>query len=798
MNPLIQDLVFACRVLRRKLGLTVVIVLTLTLGIGANTAIFSAVKALLFDSPFRDPARLVFVAERVQEGDGAALSQPDLLEYQKEDSAFENLAGFRLQSWNLTGSSEPERVDGLQTSAGLLATLGVQPLVGRFFSAEEDQPGGAHVVVIGESLWRRLLGGDRGVLGRAIALDGNPYTVIGVMPTAFQIWRRVDLFTPIGQRAMAADRRDHSIYAVGRLRPTASLEQARASMDVTAARLSATYPAMHAGRTSSVTPLRERSLGDLRRALWLLSAISVLVLVLGCINVASLLHAHGIERMRELSIRVALGAGRARLVRQMLTESLLLGLAGSLAGLLVAHWAVQLLATMIPRFVADAVPLRLDAAALIFNCLAGLIVGLASGAIPAWLVTRAEVSGHLTQRAEGAASLGQTRVQDGLVVAQVTLAVVTLVGASLMLRSFTRLLAVPLGIDAKGVVLADLTLPHSKYSDWGQLWHFYEGVLHEARQQPAVHSAALVTTAPMSFVPWNLTYAVEGEPPPTPGHEPECDYAAVAGDYFTTLGVRIVEGRAFTARDDIHGIPAAMVDRSFVKKHFPGHSAVGRRVSFPMMGGRWLQIVGVVENVRNWGPDDVSLPGIYLPLLQSASPYVTLAVRTHGATSAIPAMMRTVVRRVDPDQPLANVRTMDEVVGRTAAARRLAAKAVTGFAVIALSLAALGLYGTLSRSVVRRSREIGVRMALGARSADVLSLFVRRGICLSGLGLVLGMVAALPLAPLLASLLFETTPRDPVAIVLVPVVLMSVTLLACYWPARRAAKVDPMVALRCE
>ena len=587
---------------------------------------------MLFDSPFRDPARLVFVAERVHEGDGAALSYPDLVEYQKENNAFESLAGFRLQSWNLTGTSEPERVDGLQTSANLFTTLGVQPLVGRVFSTEEDQPGGAHVVVIGEGLWRRLFGEDRGVLGRAITLDGNPYTVIGVMPTAFQVWRRVDLFTPIGQAAARNKRGDQSIYAVGRLRPTASLERARAAMDVVAARLSATYPDTHAGRASSLTPLRERSLGDLRRALWVLSAISVLVLVLGCINVASLLHAHGIERMRELSIRVALGAGRARLVRQMLTESLLLGLTGSLAGLLVAHWAVQLLSTMIPRFVADAVPVRLDATALIFNCLAGLIVGLASGAIPAWLVTRAEVSGHLTQRAEGAASLGHTRVQNGLVVAQVTLAVVTLVGASLMLRSFTRLLGVPLGIDAKGVVLADLTLPYPKYSNSGQLWRFYESVLGEARQQTGVHSAALVTTAPMSFVPWNLRYAVEGEQPPAPGHEPECDYAGVAGDYFATLGIHVVEGRAFTEHDDARGVLVALVDRSFSRKHFPGQSAVGKRVSFPMMGGRWLQIVGVVDDVRNWGPDGVSLPAIYCPLLQSGSPYVTLAVRAPGAT----------------------------------------------------------------------------------------------------------------------------------------------------------------------
>jgi putative ABC transport system permease protein len=756
------------------------------------------VKTLLFDSPFRDPARLVFVAERVREGDGAALSYPDLVEYQKENNAFESLAGFRLQSWNLTGTSEPERVDGLQTSANLFTTLGVQPLVGRVFSTEEDQPGGAHVVVIGEGLWRRLFGEDRGVLGRAITLDGNPYTVIGVMPTAFQVWRRVDLFTPIGQAAARNKRGDQSIYAVGRLRPTASLERAQAAMDVVAARLSATYPDTHAGRASSLTPLRERSLGDLRRALWVLSAISVLVLVLGCINVASLLHAHGIERMRELSIRVALGAGRARLVRQMLTESLLLGLTGSLAGLLVAHWAVQLLTTMIPRFVAEAIPLRLDGVALIFNCLAGVIVGLASGAIPAWLVTRAKVSGHLTQRAEGAASLGRTRVQDGLVVAQVTLAVVTLVGASLMLRSFTRLLGVPLGIDAKGVVLADLTLPYPKYSNSGQLWRFYASVLGEARQQPGVHSAALVTTAPMSFVPWNLRYAVEGEQPPAPGHEPECDYAAVAGDYFATLGIRVVEGRAFTEHDDARGVLVAMVDRSFSRKHFPGQSAVGKRVSFPMMGGRWLQIVGVVDDVRNWGPDGVSLPGIYLPLLQSGSPYVTLAVRTPGATSAVPAMMRAALRRLDPDQPLANVRTMDQVIGRTAAARRLAAKAVTGFSVIALSLAALGLYGTLSRSVVRRSREIGVRMALGARRSDVLSLFVQRGMRLSGVGLILGLVAALPLTPLLSSLLFATAPRDPVAIVVVPLVLVSVALLASFVPARRAAKVDPMVALRCE
>jgi putative ABC transport system permease protein len=795
----LNDLRFSTRILIRNPSLTAVAVATLTLGIGANTALFSAVKSLLLDSPFRDPDRLVFLAERVREGDGAALSYPDLMEYQKENGVFESLAGIRQQSWNLTGASEPERVDGLQVSASLFATLGVRPLIGRVFGAEEDRPGGARVVVIGEAMWRRRFGADPGVLNGTVALDGEPHMVIGVVPAAFQIWRRADLFAPIGHRAAWTDQRDwHCVYGIGRLRTAVSLEEARTAMDVTAARLSAAFPSAHAGRSSSLTALRDRSLKDLRQALWMLSLVSLLVLALACINVSSLLHAHGIERTRELSVRAALGAGRLHLVRPLLTEGLLLGLTGSLASLLVAHWVVQWLSTVTQRFVAEAVPLQLDVTAFLFSWLVGLLVGVVAGLTPAWLSLRGDMAGRLREGVGAPTPFRRARIQDGLVVAQLALAVVTLVGASLMVRSYAKLVAVPLGIDAQGIVLADLTLPSYKYSDSGRLWRFYQAALDQSGRLPGVLSAALVTTAPMSFVPWNLVYAVEGEPSAAPGQGPECDYFAVGGDYFRTLGISVVEGRTFSGRDDSRSILVAVVDRSLAEKHFPGTSAVGRRLSFPAMGGRPLQIVGVVEHVRNWGPDGVSLPAIYLPLLQTASPYVTLAVRARGETSPVPAALRAAIQRVDPDQPLANVRTMAEVVGRTAATRRLSAKLITAFAVIALSLAALGLYGSLNRSFVRRTREIGIRMALGARSLSVLALFVRQGLLLSGLGLALGLAIALPLAPLLSSLLFKTAPHDPVSIVAVPLVVIGVALSASLIPARRAAKVDPVVSLRCE
>jgi putative ABC transport system permease protein len=791
---------YAVRTLRRSPGFTFVAIATLALGIGANTALFSVVKALLFDSPFREPDRLLFVAEKVPEGDGAALSYPSLLEYQREPRAFASLAGFRLQSWNLTGGNEPERVDGLQASATLFATLGLQPMLGRAFNADEDRPGGAKVVVIGERLWRRRFGADPAVLGTSITLDGEPYSVIGVIPAALQVWRPADLVTPIGYSApWTNDRQWHSIYAVGRLAPEVSIDQARAVLDTITARLAKEYPQENAGRSISLKPLRDHAVGDLRSALWVLSAVAALVLALGCVNVASLQQARGAGRLHELSVRTALGATRSRLIRQMLTENLLLGLLGSVAGLLIAHWSVKVISTMLPPIIAEAGLVRLDPAALWFGSLAGLMVGLASGVIPAWVLTMGDVAGRLKRGALGMARLGRLHVQDALVVAQVTLAVVTLVGASLMARSFARLLAVPLGIEPQGVILADLSLSWQKYPAPEDLWQFYENVLREAAQQPGVASAALMTTAPMSFVPWNAGYIIEGTPPPEPGRENLSDFAAISSDYFKTLGIRLDAGRAFDERDHARSSRAAIVDRLFVKKHFPDGNAVGKRLALPsMMGEEWLEIVGVADSVRYWGPDGESSPEIYVPLLQFRSTYLTLAVRTRDGGAGQTAALQAAVRRVDPDQPVANLRTMADTVAGTAMARRLAAKIIAGFAVIALSLAALGLYGTLSRMVIQRTREIGIRMALGAPPSGLFSLFVGRGLRLTGLGLVLGLVAAIPLVPLLSGLLFETRPGDPVAFAVVPLVLVVVAVVACWLPARRAAEVDPVIALRAE
>lgn len=799
MDTLLQDIRYGIRGLLRQPLFAFVTISTMALGIGANTAMFSAIKGLLFDSPFRDPERLIFVAERVADADQAALSYLDLLEYQRDNKVFSSLAGIRLETWNLTGTREPERLDGLQASASLFPTLGVQPLLGRVFGPDDDRPGGDRVVVLSEAFWRRRFGADPRILDRPIQFDGNTYTIIGVMPERFQVWRHVDVFTPLGHQAAFTNRREwRCIYGVGRLQTGTSLQQAQAGMNVIAARLMASDPETRAGRSSSLKTLRDRSIGNLRSALWVLSAVSGLVLLLGCLNVAGLLEASGVGRLREFAVRTALGATRSRLIRQTFTESLLLALGGSLAGLLVASAGARVIAAMVSRFVTEGVALGLDGSSLVFNCLLTLFAGLVAGVLPAWLLGRTQFTAGLKSGSHGVLTPARARLQGGLVVVQVTLAVVALFGSSLMVHSFARLVAVPLGVDPAGVVVADITLPGQRYSTADRAWQFYRDVLRESAQTPGVVSSAVMTTAPMSFVPWNLRYVVEGEAPAPSGREDLCDYAAVSSDYFRTLGVRVVEGRTFTAQDNARHAPVAIIDRTFAAKHLQGGRAVGRRLSFPSFGGRWMEIVGVVDHVCNWGPDGRSFPEVFVPILQSPSAYVSLAVRARGDSGPVMAGLRAAVRRVDGDLPLAKVRTMEKVVSQTAMPRRLSAKLLTGLAAIALGLAALGIFGMLNRSVVRRTREIGIRMALGATHGRVLSLFVGGGLRLVVAGLAVGLAGAFLLAPLLSSLVFEVEPRDPLSFIVVPAVFVSVALAACLVPALRAIRVDPMNTLRCE
>ncbi len=797
MTEFLRDLGFALRVLRRRPGFTSVITLTLTLGIGVTVLVFSLVKGLLFDSPFRDVDRLLFMAERVSGMDGGALSYPSLLEYQRDDRALEELAGFRLQSWNLTGDSAPERLDGLQASSSLFSTLGVRPILGRTFTAEEDRPGGARVVVVSEELWRRRFGADPSVLQRTLQLDDTPYRIVGVMPSRFQIWRRADLFTPLGHRAPYTDRPEWKcIYAVGRLKPRVSPDQARAAMAVVASRLAQADPTANGGRECSLTPMRDHAVRGVRRVLWTLAGVCLLVLVLCCINVAGLLLAHGVERSRELSIRASLGAGRLRQVRPLLAQSLVLALGGAAGGLLLATWGVRLATVVLPRFTPDAGLPCIDAPAVIVAVLLAVVVGITTGSAPAWFLTRRPAATAEAAR-QGRATAGHTRLQDGLVVAQVALAVVTLTAATLMLHSLLKLMAVPLGLQQQGVVLADLTLPPHTYPDAARVRLFYQEALAQTERIPGVRSAAMMTTAPMSGIPWDASYSVEGQEPPDNDDENECDYVAVSRDYFRTLGIALTEGRAFSDRDDAEAIPVAVVNRAFTARHLAGGSPLGKRLSFPFMGGRSLEIVGAVEDVRRWGPESAPRVTIYVPLAQSPSAIVTLATRTSHA-QGLAASMRDALRRVDPNLPLANLRTMAEVVSEASGTRRMAASSLATLGGIALCLSALGLYGALSRRVVSRRREIGIRLALGAQSREILRHFMRRGLWLTAAGAAAGSVISLLLAPLLASLLFGVRPRDPISLVVVLAVMLLAAALATSLPARRAASVDPAVALRGE
>jgi predicted permease len=811
MRTLLQDVRYGLRVLAKRPGFTFVAVVTLALGIGANTAIFSLVSAVLVRPlKYREPERLVMVWED-DLSIGAMGDTPapaNYADWKAQNHSFEDMAALELRSYDLTGDGEPEKLTAFGVTANLFPLVGVAPALGRGFTAEEDRPGAAKVVLLSHGLWVRRFGGERAVVGRDILLNGEPHTVVGVMPQGFQLrWADVGVWAPAAfTPEQLADRQTHYLEVVARLRPGVTAAQADADVKAITARIAAAYPEAAEGLSASVVPVREQLAGGARRPLTMLLVAVGFVLLIACANVGGVLLTRAAARGREIALRAALGASRWRIVRQLLTESVLLGVAGGLVGSLLAMWAFAFLQQLVPSGLREMTELRLDAGVFGFTLALSLLAGVLFGLAPALQSSKTDLNSALKHGGRGGLGAGQRRLRNFFVVAQVALSLVLLVGAGLLIQTLYRLRGQYSELRPESVLTARTQLGGARYREHARRAAFYDGVLTRVRDLPGVEAAGYTTAVPLVWKGGANGLTIEGREA-TPGVAWNANHRQVSPDYFRAMGVALRQGRPFNEQDDERATPVAVVNETMARAYWPGESPLGKRFKVGAADSElpWLTVVGVAADVRQMGADAPVKAEMYVPYRQAGRGGVyamfvprDLVVRTSGAPSGLAAGVRRAVHEVDPHQPLSNVRTMDEVLGRETAQRRTGMVLLTAFAALAMLLAALGIYGVLSYFVVQHTPEIGVRMALGAQRRDVLRLVVGKGMALALSGVGLGLLGAFALTRLMRSLLFEVNAADPLTFAALALLLTLVALLACLVPARRATKVDPMVALRYE
>lgn len=808
MDQLFTDIRYGFRSLLKRPAFTAIALLTLALGIGVNSAIFSAVDSILLRPlPLKDPARLVSVWEHtlrdgIRQNEAAPANFFDL---QSQNQSFEQLGAFGPDDVNLTGDGEPERLDGQVVTANVFSILGVAPALGRTFSPEEDQPGQEHVVVLSDALWRRRFNGDPSIVNRTVTLNGESFTVIGVMPRGFFFpEREIELWTPWAMEPdQKSGRGDHYLRLVARLKPGTTLERANADLTSIAQRLSAEYPRTNEGLGFVAHSLHQDYVGNLRLPILILFAAVGLVLLIACANVANLLLAQATTRRKEIAIRIALGARRWTIVRQLLVESLLLAAGGGLLGTLGAFWSVEALGKLLPESLSKLQNVSIDARVFLFTLGVSVLTAVVFGGVPALLASRTRPGATLNDVARDMAGGTSGRhVRRVLVVSEVALAVVLLVSAGLLIRSFQLLRQVDTGFTSENALTMRMVLPFPKYAQAEARRAFYDETLRRIEALPGVESAGMITFLPLSFHGMNFTFSVEGQPSPSDMKLPFALFRVVSPDYFRAMGIPLRRGRFFDTRDSIDSQPAVLINRRFAEQYWPGEDAIGKRVKVGPVDSPnvWLTVVGVVGDVRQTGLYEQKLE-FYVPYAQDRRSFMAprdLVVRTKSDPAAIAAAVRQAVWTVDKDQPVSNVRTLDQVFAAAISQERFQALMLGLFAALALLLACVGLYGVISYAVVQRTHEIGVRMALGAQPVDVLRLVIRQGMTLTLAGLVVGIVAGTFVTRVLTDMLFGVTPRDPLTFAGVPVLLVVVAFLACYIPARRATRIDPLTALRAE
>jgi putative ABC transport system permease protein len=814
-----QDIRFGARQLRKNPGFAAVAVLTLALGIGANTAIFSVVDAVLLRPlGYPDSGQLVWLSERGPDWSGGSISYPNFTDWRDQQSVFEKFGVYSGNNFTLTGAGEPVRLAGAMMSADVFAALRTQPEIGRVFREDEDKPGAPPIAVISHALWQNRFGGDVGIVNKAISLNGKPYTLLGVMPAGFEFPNQVDLWLPVGPffAESSWQKRDNhpGLFGLARLKPGVTLEKARTDLDVIAVRLEQQYPESNKTRRVQIDKLLDNKVGHVRRALWILLGAVSFVLVIACANVANLLLARAAAREKEMALRAALGAGQWRITRQLLTESGLLALLGAAVGLLFAKGGLRVVAALAGESMPRAAEISLDPRVLLFSGLVAVLTGILFGLAPAWHASRVDLQSTLKEAGRGATS-SRAGLRQGLVIAEVALTFVLLAGAGLLLLSFHRLLQVNPGFAVDRVLTFRINPPEDKYQTDDQEILFCQALLEKLRALPGVRTASLASQIPLHEGGWDMLFLVEGRPEPPPHLQPSLQVHLIAPDYFQAMGIPLLQGRDFTEQDNREhlrgtssgndwgaGLNSIIIDEEFAKRHWPNQNPLGQRVRIPW-GEREKQpivtIVGVVGRVKeNRLSDQGGMVQAYFPIYQQPLRNISVVVKTTSEPAAMLATMRQQVSQLDPALPIFGIHTLREIRNNNVAPERLNLGLLGGFAALALILVLIGLYGLLAFTVTQRQREIGIRMALGAQQFDVLNLVIGQGMRLILAGVVIGLLGSFALTRVLASVLFKVEPTDPLIFVTVTFSLCVVALLACYIPARRATKVDPMVALRFE
>ena len=809
IEELWQDLRYGARMLRKNPGFTLVAVVTLALGVGANTAIFSVVNAVLLRPlPYAHPSRLVTLWGKTANtgADRMPFSYPNFTDYKNQAQAFESAAAYDTDDAVLTSDdTEAESLSGARVTADLFPLLGVEPALGRVFSTEEDKAGGAAVVVISHGLWQRRYASDPQIVGRQIMLGERSTKVIGVMPRGFTFpveEEKADYWVPLvadpSVAQLLSNRYGKFLTIVARLKPSVRLEQAEAEVSVIARRLEAQYPEANTGWSARLVPLQADIVGGVRPALLILLGAVALVLLIACANVANLLLARAGARGKEIAIRRALGAGRARIVRQLLTESLLLSLAGGGLGLLLAEWLVDVLVATGPADLPRLADVNLDSSVLGFTLAVSILTGLVFGLAPALRASKTDLSEPLKEGGRSSTDGARGNSLRGLlVVSEVALSLMLLVGAGLLIKSFVRLLQADLGYQTERVLTASLSLSETKYPEPDQQAARYQQVLRRVASLPGVEAAGAASLLPLGGRDSYNVFRIEGRPPFAAGQEPSVRYQVVSPDYFRAMGIQLREGRSFNEGDTKDAPQVVMVNEAFARRHFSGEDPTGKRLSIGDEPPR--EIVGVVGSVRHRGLDEEPQPEFYVSYLQTPRRDLNLVVRTASTDPAkLAASVHDAIKEVEKDQPVGGIRTMDALVAHSVAPRRFQMLLLGSFALIALVLAGVGIYGVMAYAVAQRRHEIGVRLALGAQRGDVIRLVVRQGMTLALVGAGLGLVGAFAGARVLGSLLYNVSAGDPWVFACVSALLILTAWLACYLPARRATGIDPMIALRHE
>jgi putative ABC transport system permease protein len=801
MDSLIKDIRYGIRSLLKRPGFTAIALIALALGIGANTAIFSLVNAVVLRPlPFPEPERLVWVWGNIRSGGNRASVSPlDFLDYREQNKTLENLAATVQLPVNITGNGEPERLNASAVTGNYFQTFGVMPVLGRSFTLENEKIGNDQVAVLSHDLWQRRFGGDPGIINKTVVLNGKATQVLGVMgrdvslpPQAAELWVPLNFDSDPDMKM----RKAHFLRPIGRLKPGVSVAQAQADLDLIAARLEKQFPDSNTGWNTRLVSLREQLLGGSRTYVLILFGAVGLVLLIACANVANLLLVRAASRQKDIALRTALGASRPRIMRQMITESVLLAILGGALGALLARFGVDLLVSFSQDILPRTATVRVDATVLLFTFLISLATGLLFGLAPAFRTLQVNLIESLKEGVRGAGETTlRNRTRNVLVVFESAIAVMLLIGAGLLVRSLFALQSVDPGFDANNVLTMRLDLARNKYDTPEKIANFLTELQTRVGSLPGVETVGLITELPLSGQPNDLPFTVEGRPAVTIDQAFGADFRRVNQNYFSALRIPLLRGRNFTAQELRQEEKPVIVSQQLVDQVFPNEDPLGKRL-ISAIGDTRHEIIGVVGDIRHNSLGGPPVATIYFPALET--PFTNLVIRTKGEPLSVAAVVRKEIQAMDPDQPIAAVKPMTSWVEQSVAAQRYRTTLLGLFAVLAVVLAATGIYGVMSYTVAQRTHEIGVRMALGARQGDVLKLVVRQGMMLALIGVALGLLGAFALTRVMSTLLFQVTARDPITFVIVAALLIAVAFVACFVPALRATKVDPLVALRYE